>query len=102
MLAEVDNEDARLLLTDAILEEGLTGGSPVSAYREVNSSRYAFTYLADRLLAEDSIEPLRALIEAHQEVQPDDIRLHVYSGQAHLLKNDFSAAAKGGHMASVY
>ena len=93
-LAKADGAARKKALATELLNARLAAKESVQGYAEALDKDHAFGYLGDALVRDGDETGLSALIKAHRAKSPRDPRLLYYSGQAHMLAKDYSAAKK--------
>jgi hypothetical protein len=98
LVPRVDKKEKRDGYIYGSLESMVDAGRPLQGYQAVPDLNQAFRIVADSLTddervdAADQVANLRALIDLHRKNCPTDLMLLYYSGEAHMLKQEYPAA----------
>jgi len=68
--------------------------TPLKAYADAPDASYAMETLADSAVEDGDAERIRELIVAHHARKPNDLLLHVYNGEVHLIEKEYGLAEK--------
>jgi tetratricopeptide (TPR) repeat protein len=92
LIPRVADKEKNSAWVAGFLDAMVAAGKPVEGYQAAPEPKQAFRIVADELIENGSAPELRMLVQKHAEKCPDDVWLLYYSGEAHMMKEEYAAA----------